>query len=135
MVREEIVKALEDAIKEIKCEVDSWRRKVGAPDTQDLECLNLIMKKENALRILSGEKNVEYRPCTSYYRDRLYDKNVENFYERHKEDESIAREFCHYGFLDALRRVKKIHFHNYSNTWYLDVELVSNGYVMGTSIN
>ena len=127
MIDELIIKNVETAKSEIYAERKAWCDAHGAPMPEPIDCLNLIMKKEFALQILRGEKNVELRACSTHYSERLYDKKITDFYERHKDDEEVANEYGWLGYLDGLRPVKKIHFHNYSNTWFLDVEVLSNG--------
>lgn len=78
---------------------------------------------------MKGEKTVEYRQYSDFYINRLYDKDVMKFHEEHKENEEIDGEYGRYGMLDAIRRVRKIHFHDYSNTWYMDVEVLDNNYI------
>lgn len=84
-----------------------------------IECLNLIMRKEFAVQILKGEKKVELRAYSEHYQDRLNDRDVVNFMNKHygteNEDEVMF-------FSKMVRPVKKIHFHNYSNSWFLDVD-------------
>lgn len=128
MLEEYKIEIVEAEFSETFKKIKEWREKVGAPMTREIEVLNLIMKKENALAILRGDKNVEYRPLTQHYMDRLTDYKIGDFYERNKENKEIADEFCHWGMLDDLRPVKTIHFHNYTNSWYLDVEVLSNDY-------
>ena len=36
------------------------------PMPEPVECLNLIMKRENALAIINGEKKVEFRAYTQH---------------------------------------------------------------------
>ena len=91
-----------------------------APVAKDVECLNLIMRKEFALQILNGTKKLEYRAYSEHYVTRLIDKAVNEYINMHIDDDDIA------GFCNDIRPVKKIHFHNYSNSWYLDVECVFN---------
>lgn len=131
MLEEEIIKMVEDSVSERMKKTKEWREKVGAPMTREIEVLNLIMKKENALAILRGDKNVEYRPFSQHYLSRLTDEKIRDFYERNKENNKIVdleEEYSHWGFLDDLRPVKTIHFHNYTNSWFLDVEVLFNDY-------
>lgn len=130
MIDEKIKKILLDSCEEIQKEKVVWCKQHNAPLPEPIEVLNLIMKKDNALRILKGDKNVEYRAYTSHYAERLFDKSVGDFAEKHINDEWATEQMGMYGFLDELRPVKKIHFHNYSNSWFLDVEVLNNGYVI-----
>lgn len=86
------------------------------PEAKPIECLNLIMRKEFANQILNGEKKCEIRAFSKHYFDRLYDKDVLNYIQKNIQDDSVEE------FAEPLREVKKIHFHNYNNSWFLDVE-------------
>ena len=97
-----------------------------APIAKDIECLDLVMKKENALDILAGTKKLEYREYSPFYISRLVDKNVAKYIQDHVDDDDVLT-FC-----NDLRQVKKIHFHDYNNSWILDVECT---YVDVFSIN
>lgn len=92
-------------------------------EAADVEVLNLIMKREYAEQILRGEKKVEFRAVSDHYIKRLIDRKVVEFKKRHEADPDV-QEFC-----DPLRIVRKIHFHNYNNSWFLDVDVVENDYV------
>ncbi len=127
MVDELVIADIEENKKEIYGRRKAWCDAHGAPMPEPIECLDLIMRKEFALRILQGKKNVELRDCTDHYISRLYDRKITDFYELHKDDDEIAGQYGWLGYLDALRPVKTIHFHDYANTWYLDVEVLSNG--------
>ena len=94
------------------------------PRPQPVECLNLIMKREYAEQILRGEKKVEIRSYSQHYIDRLYDRDVLEYERAHWDDELLRLQML--DFNDSVRAVKKIHFHNYNNSWYLDVECVEN---------
>lgn len=86
------------------------------PEAEDVECLDLIMNKENAEMILRGEKPLEFRKCSDFYCKRLIDKDVCKYIDDHIDDDEVVM-FC-----DDVRQVKMIHFHNYNNSWFLDVE-------------
>lgn len=93
------------------------------PKCKPIECLNLIMRKEFAMQILKGEKKLEFRGYTEHYASRLIDKDVDNWMNDHlNEEEAMV-------FVNHNRPVKKIHFHNYSNSWFLDVECNLNDYI------
>lgn len=87
-----------------------------APVTKDIECLNLIMRKEYAEAILRGEKPLEFRDYSEFYCKRLIDKEVNQYINDHFDDDDVVV-FC-----NDIRPVKMIHFHNYNNSWFLDVE-------------
>ena len=87
-----------------------------APEAKDIECLNLIMKKEFAEQIIAGTKKLEFRAYSNHYVSRLIDKDVSAYIQRHINDDKVIT-FC-----NDIRQVKMIHFHNYENSWILDVE-------------
>lgn len=88
------------------------------PSPKPIECLNLIMRREFAEQILNGTKIIEFRAASEHYYQRIVDKEVINYLESHDDiTEDEEREF-----VPILRPVKKIHFHNYNNSWFLDVE-------------
>lgn len=88
----------------------------------EVEYLNLIMKKSNALDIVSGDKKVEYRAYNTHYCKRLIDDRVSAYMKMHAKDKDINE-------VSALRPVYALHFHDYNNSWYLDIECVNNGIV------
>lgn len=90
------------------------------PKLKPIERMNLIMRKEFALQILKGEKKVEFRAFSQHYTDRLMDKDVANWMADHQE-----KEVDYFG-ITSTRPVSVIHFHNYSNSWFLDVECTQN---------
>ena len=98
------------------------------PKPRPVECLNLIMRKEFAEQILSGEKKVEIRAYSDHYCSRLYDEAVLKYEDEHWDDELMRMQMM--DFNDSVRAVKKIHFHNYNNSWFLDVECIENNTVV-----
>lgn len=91
-----------------------------APIAEDIECLSLIMKKEYALQILAGTKKLEFRSYSKFYTSRVIDKRVADYVEAHFDDDEVLY-FC-----EDIRQVKKIHFHDYNNSWFLDIEVDGN---------
>ena len=91
-----------------------------APIAEEVECLNLIMKREYAEQILRGEKPLEFRAYSPFYIKRLVDPVVSDYIGTHIDDDDVVM-FC-----TDIRPVKKIHFHNYNNSWFLDVECTYN---------
>ena len=87
-----------------------------APVAREVECLNLIMKREYAEQILAGTKKLEFRSYSKHYCDRLIDREVADYIKTHIDDDEVMT-FC-----NDIRQVKRIHFHNYNNSWFLDVE-------------
>lgn len=72
------------------------------------EAFNLLMKKENAYAILTGAKKLEFR---DFFSDRL----LQVFFKETKNQKSP----------DYLkpRDIFHIHFHDYANSWFLDVSI------------
>lgn len=91
-------------------------------DAKPIKVLNLIMKKQFAEAIIRGEKKVEVRSYSSHYVDRLLDKDVCDFMALHENEDVI--DVC-----QPLRDVLTIHFHNYNNSWSLDVECEFNNLI------
>lgn len=89
---------------------------------EPIESLNLVMKKENALAILNGTKKVEYRAYSAHYCTRLIDAGVTKYMKLHAKDKDIDE-------VSPMRPVYALHFHDYNNSWFLDVECVENGWV------
>ena len=98
------------------------------PRPKPIECLNLIMRREFAEQILSGVKRVEIRAHTAHYINRLYDKDMLAYEDKYWDDELMRMQII--DFTDSVRAVKKIHFHNYNNSWFLDMECVDNSTVI-----
>lgn len=100
------------------------------PKIEPVECLNLIMKREWAEEILRGKKKLEFRAFTNHYCTRLYDKNMMDYIDEHADDADFM---CQVGnYVSALRPVEKIHFHNYNNSWFMDVSISVNEVVSVT---
>ena len=117
------------AIKEVEGFRKEWCDAHGAPMPRRIDCLDLIMKKEFALQILDGTKKIELRDASNHYCRRLYDSNITRFIDLHQNDDEIMNECGPYGYLDELMQVDRIHFHNYSNSWFLDVKVLHTDYL------
>ena len=113
---------------------DEFIAKYNAPMPKPIEVLNLIMRKEFAKQILSGEKKVEIRIFSSHYFSRLTDKKVDEWMSNHCNDKDMDIEAFD-AFMTATRPVEKIHFHNYNNSWTLDVECTENALIEITREN
>lgn len=92
---------------------------------KDIEVLNLVMTRKNAKEIIEGKKKVEFRAYSDHYVGRLFDRNVLDFLKNHDGDEKVEQAIED-GIVDPLRIVRKIHFHDYNNSWYLDVDVSVN---------
>lgn len=141
MNKKEKIKAMEAAglsPDDIRFEVDKmefFEKYPDAPVSEDIECLNLIMRKEFAMQILRGEKKVEVRAYSQFYYNRLFDKKVLDWADAKADEmadkgvpEDEVNDFVQdcIDFLNPLKNVRKIHFHNYDNTWFLDVTVSAN---------
>lgn len=119
--------------------IEALKKKIkGYNPTDGILCLNLIMKKQYALDIINGKKKVEYRNYSKHYFDRLYDKDMLDMLEKYAEDEDVKKICEPYDvmdFLDPLRVVKTIRFHNYNDTWSLTVECKENNIIALTDPN
>ena len=113
---------------------DKFINKYGAPMCAPIEVLDLIMRREFAEEILSGEKKVEFRKCSDFYMNRLTDKKVDMWMTTHRNDPGMDME-AFVEFMCATRPVLKIHFHNYNKSWFLDVECTENALVSVTKQN
>ena len=109
-------------------------KKNGAPDCEAIEVLDLIMRKENAEAILKGEKKVEVRNASDHYFNRLTDKKVEKWMEENRDKPGMDMEAFN-EFMCATRPVMKIQFHDYNQSWFLDVECTENALIGLTSQN
>jgi len=81
---------------------------------QEVEAFDLLMQKENAIDILHGNKKVETRSFSPFYFSRFIDK------KKQKTSKNIN---------DYIIRqdVEFIHFHNYTNSWFLNVRINESG--------
>ena len=109
---------------EINVRLDALEKKIeGFHQSEEIECLNLIMKKQYALDIISGKKKVEYRNYSKHYFDRLYDKEVLDIYDQYANDEEVI-EIC-----------KPLGVDSFIDTWSLTVEVVDNHIIALTDPN
>lgn len=91
---------------------------------QPKEAFNLILRREYAEQILAGSKTVEFRSDSDYYFDMFVDKEIA---EHNKANGAVyGDDNWEFWFKD----VRYIHFHNYNNTWFLDVAIKEIGQFM-----
>ena len=114
--------------------MDEFIEKYQAPIPAPVKVLNLLMRKEFALAILNGEKKVEIRAFSDHYFDRLTDKKVDKWMTEHRDKEGMDMEAFN-EFMCATRPVEKIHFHNYNNSWFLDISVTENALIGVTDEN
>lgn len=111
--------------------MDGFIEKYQAPMPEPVKVLNMLMRKPFALEILNGKKKVEVRAFSDHYFDRLTDKKVDKwmteFRAKHEKEENVMEDFSE--FMCATRPVEKIHFHNYNNSWFLDVTVTENALI------
>ena len=101
------------------------------PPVNPIPVLDLIMKREYAEAILRGEKKVEFREFSEHYVNRIYDKAMVEFVDRNIKDVEVAMAVDYY--ISEIRPVQTIHFHNYNNSWFLDVSVKVNDLVSVTT--
>lgn len=89
---------------------------------KQVEAYDLLMKKEYALEILSGKKRVEFRSFTDHYISRFMDR------EAMKRNKAKGNPTIEELREEVRTDIEYIHFHNYNNSWYLDVEIEGIGY-------
>ena len=114
--------------------MDEFTEKYQAPQPEPIEVFDLIMRKEFAKAILSGEKKVEIRKCSDRYLSRLSDKTVDAWMTKHRDEPGMDMEAFN-EFMCATRPVIKIHFHDYNNSWFLDVLCIENALIGITRAN
>lgn len=100
------------------------------PLPKPIPCLDLIMKREWAEKILMGEKKIEFRDYTEHYANRLFDKETMDYIDEHLDDEEFMAGYEY--IFSPMRQVETIHFHNYNKSWYLDVEVDINAVIEAT---
>ena len=108
--------------------MDEFIEKYDAPQPETVRVLNLLMRKEFAQAIVNGEKKVEIRAFSEHYFDRLTDKKVDKWMTEHRDKKDMDMEAFN-EFMCATRPVARIHFHNYNNSWFLDVTCTENALV------
>lgn len=87
-------------------------------NNQQVEAYDLLLKKEFALDIIEGRKKVEIRSFSDYYISRFLDKKI-----MAQNDKAGLKPFDD-GYQNEFRQdIHYIHFHNYNNTWFVDVEI------------
>ena len=108
---------------------DEFIEKYQAPQCEPVQVLNLLMRKEFALAIINGEKKVEIRAFSDHYFDRLTDKKVDKWMTQNRDKVAEEDKEAFQEFMCATRPVLKIHFHNYNNSWFLDVTCTENALI------
>ena len=105
-----------------------YEKHLDCPQAREIDSLTLVMKKEYAEAIKRGEKTVEFRNYSKFYGTRLFDKDVDAYIDQHQGEPEIAEALAK-GIITPMRIVKSLHFHNYNNTWEMDVECIANGVI------
>lgn len=114
--------------------MDEFIEKFQAPQPEPVRVLNLLMRKPFALEIIEGAKKVELRAFSDHYFDRLTDKKVDKWMTANRDKEGMDMDAFN-EFMCATRPVEKIHFHNYNNSWFLDVSVTENALIGVTRQN
>lgn len=121
----------EPSEEEYEEERDRFRKKYpDLPEPQLMECLDLIITRQMAQQIIDGTLTVDYRADCQYYNDLLIDDDVWDYCQAHRDDEELNAGLNI--FYSEIRLVDTIHFHDFNNTWYLDVEVDYNDVCLAT---
>lgn len=105
------------------------------PRDPRLDKLDIMIKREKAEQILSGKIKVDFVPFDDFYCKILYDGETFDFVDKMIE-EGNTEAFCAQGvFFNSVKQVGFIHYHNYSNSWFLDVAVVNNDFLTVTDEN
>lgn len=115
---ERLFKKVQEILKrKYKCEVKM---------PEEVHNFDLILKRESAEEILLDVKDVEFRKYSDYYNKRLLCDDILDAYAKYKDDTEII-EACEdwdvKEVLEPMKVVRSIHFRDYNNTWYLDIEV------------
>jgi len=78
-----------------------------------VQAFDFLMKRENALDIISGKKKLEIRSFSPYYHKLLTDKEQERKNRDNPEEDIVP----------IRTDIEFIHFHNYNNSWFLNVKI------------
>lgn len=84
---------------------------------KEVEAYDLLMKKENALDIISGKKTLEIRAFSNHYSMMFTD------FEQLEKNKKLREEGNDDDCIEPLKGIKYVHFHNYNNSWTLDVQI------------
>lgn len=84
---------------------------------QEEEAYALIMRKENALEILHGNKTVEIRSANSKYEKMFTDQKQ---MKRNRQAEAEGRDEWQ---VPVRSDIAFVHFYNYAGSWSLDCEI------------
>jgi hypothetical protein len=84
---------------------------------QQVQAYDLIMRTEHALEIIAGKKPLEIRAFSDHYCRMFTDEAISAENEKHAKDKN-------YEWQNPSRKdIAYIHFHNYNNSWMLDVRI------------
>ncbi len=84
---------------------------------QQVEAYSLVMQRKFAEQIKAGTKKVEFRNYNDYYYSRFMNLDAV------KRNEKAGLHWGDEGFEDDFKQVAYIHFHDYNNSWFLNVEI------------
>lgn len=93
-------------------------------NNKEVEAYRLIMRKENALDILSGKKKIEIRTYSDHYCEMFFDKeklkNANKILDKTGNTENDNGDNI---LEDAIKNLNYVYFTNYNKTWSLVVRL------------
>lgn len=85
---------------------------------QPKQAYDLIMRKEHALEIIAGKKPLEIRAFSDHYCKMFTDEAILD------QNDKALKEGRNDDWTEPVRTdIRHIHFHNYNNSWMLDVEI------------
>lgn len=97
-----------------------YERFPDCPRPLEIPCLDLVMKRKEALEILRGEKRFVWRVFSEFYEKKVCSMEFFAYAEVHKDDDVFNR-LSRYA--EYIRNVKKVCFHGCNGSWYLEVEV------------
>lgn len=88
------------------------------PKKVDIFCLKHIVTKQYAEEVIAGKKRIELFEFNDYYKDCLYDKNMQKYMHEHN--------ILDWEFVSPLRQVRRIRYQDAEVSWYVDVRIEYN---------
>ena len=104
---------------------DGFFLQYNPPASKPVETMDLVMRQENALAIIKGDRKMEFRQINDDNFNMLNDEETYTWMMDHRKDEKMDTEAM-YEFLCSVRPVMTLHFHDEENSWFLDVECTKN---------
>ena len=98
-----------------------------APNPKVLDMVELVIPKEQAKKILKGEKTMLFLPMNSLYSSILDDEEVGRWVDRIFAKHAVDMDDV-YEYVDSNCEVSKLRLRDLDGTWHLDVTVSENGY-------